>query len=323
MIKGEWYITYHFHLSLVIYHLSFSVAHLVFNFFVFRFSFFVSFRTFAPMKKFIALLKDKPRLYNIVANDDTPAGKVFDITVMVAIVISILVAFVESKPAVVGHFKTVLTVLEYVLTFFFTIEYVLRLYSSPDTKKEALNIFSIIDLLAILPLYLSFIPCLSTTRYFFILRVFRLMRIFRVLRLFTFINEGFLLLESIKKSLHKIAVYFLFVLILVTILGTIMFMVEGGQPGTQFTDIGTSIYWAIVTLTTVGYGDITPVTLIGRMLSSFIMILGYTIIAVPTGIVSATMIDTTNKKGSNGRCPRCNQKTDLKANYCKHCGERL
>lgn len=275
------------------------------------------------MKKLIALLKDKPRLHNIIAGSDTTAGKAFDITVMVAIVVSILVAFVETMPTVSGHMKDVLQVLEYVLTFFFTIEYVLRIYSAPDRCREASNIFSVIDLLAILPLYLSFIPLLSTTRYFFILRVFRLIRIFRVLKLFSFINEGYLLLQSIKLSLRKIAVYFLFVVILVVILGTIMFMVEGSQPDTQFTDLLTSIYWAIVTLTTVGYGDITPVTVLGRVLSSFIMILGYTIIAVPTGIVSATMIDETRKKGSNGRCPRCNQKTDLKANYCKHCGERL
>ena len=279
--------------------------------------------TFALMKKLIALLKDKPRLYNMVSNSDTPAGKAFDITVMVAIVLSLIVAFVETKPAVVGRFKDVLTILEYVLTGFFTLEYILRLYCSPTRKEYALSFFGIIDLLATLPLYLSFIPALSSTRYFFILRVFRLLRIFRVLKLFTFINEGYLLLQSIKLSLHKILVYFLFVLILVTILGTLMFMVEGGQPGTQFTDLGTSIYWAIVTMTTVGYGDITPVTLGGRLLSGLIMILGYTIIAVPTGIVSATMIDTTQRKGKNGRCPRCNEKTDLKANYCKHCGEKL
>ena len=275
------------------------------------------------MKKMIAFLKDKPRLYNIVANSDTPMGKVFDIAVMVAIVLSLIVAFVETKPEVVGPFKDVLTVMEYVLTFFFTLEYALRLYCSPSRKEYALSFFGIIDLLATLPLYLSFIPCMSSARYFFILRAFRLIRIFRVLKLFSFINEGFLLLQSIKMSLRKIAVYFLFVLILVTILGTLMFIVESGQPGTQFTDIGTSIYWAIVTLTTVGYGDITPVTIVGRFLSGIVMILGYTIIAVPTGIVSATMIDETKRKGKNGRCPRCNEKTDLKANYCKHCGERL
>ena len=275
------------------------------------------------MKKLIALLKDKPRLYNIVFNSDTQAGKAFDIAVMAAIVISLIVAFVETKPAVMGRFKDVLTILEYVLTFFFTIEYALRLYCSPRPKDYALSFFGIIDLLATLPLYLSFIPCLSSARYFFIVRVFRLIRIFRVLKLFSFINEGHLLMQSIKLSLKKIMVYFLFVLILVTIIGTLMFIVEGGRPNTEFTDIGTSIYWAIVTLTTVGYGDITPVTVIGRLLSSLVMILGYTIIAVPTGIVSATMIDETKRKGKNGRCPRCNEKTDLRANYCKHCGEKL
>ena len=275
------------------------------------------------MKKLIALLKDKERLYNIVFNSDTKAGKAFDISVMIAIILSLVVAFVETKPAVMGRFKDVLTVMEYILTFFFTIEYILRLYCSPRPKDYAFSFFGIIDLVATLPLYLSFIPYLSSARYFFILRVFRLLRIFRVLKLFSFINEGHLLLQSIRLSFRKILVYFLFVLILVTIIGTLMFMVEGGQPGTQFTDIGTSIYWAIVTLTTVGYGDITPVTIVGRLLSSIVMILGYTIIAVPTGIVSATMIDETKRKGKNGRCPRCNQKTDLKANYCKNCGEKL
>ncbi len=254
------------------------------------------FTNFAPMKKFIALLKDKERLYNIVFNSDTKAGKAFDISVMIAIVLSLIVAFIETKPAVMGRFKDVLTILEYILTFFFTIEYILRLYCSPRPKDYALSFFGVIDLLATLPLYLSFIPCLSSARYFFIVRVFRLIRIFRVLKLFAFINEGYLLLQSIRLSLRKILVYFLFVLILVTIIGTLMFIVEGNQPGTQFTDIGTSIYWAIVTLTTVGYGDITPVTLVGRLLSSIVMILGYTIIAVPTGIVSATMIDEPNAR---------------------------
>jgi voltage-gated potassium channel len=275
------------------------------------------------MKKFNIFPKDKMRLNNIVGNSDSRAGRVFDIVVMVAIIISLLVAFVETQPAVVGRFKDVLTVLEYVLTIFFTLEYILRIYCSSKPRNYIFSFFGIIDLLATLPLYLSFIPCLSSARYLFILRVFRLTRIFRVLKLFAFINEGYLLMQSIRLSLRKILVYFLFVIILVIILGTLMFMVEGGQPGTQFTDLGASIYWAIVTLTTVGYGDITPVTLVGRFLSGIVMILGYTIIAVPTGIVSATMIDETKRRGRDGRCPRCNEKTDLKANYCQHCGERL
>ena len=275
------------------------------------------------MKKFIALLKDKERLYNIVFNSDTKAGKAFDISVMIAIVLSLIVAFIETKPAVMGRFKDVLTILEYILTFFFTIEYILRLYCSPRPKDYALSFFGVIDLLATLPLYLSFIPCLSSARYFFILRVFRLIRIFRVLKLFAFINEGYLLLQSIRLSLRKILVYFLFVLILVTIIGTLMFIVEGNQPGTQFTDIGTSIYWAITTLSTVGYGDITPVTTVGRFLSSFIMLLGYTLIAVPGGIVTASFIDTTNDPVRNGRCPRCDAKVRKGDKFCSQCGEKL
>ena len=138
-----------------------------------------------------------------------------------------------------------------------------------------------------------------------------------------FAYEGYILMQSLKKSLTKIAVYFLFVLILVTCLGTLMFMVESSVPNTQFTDLATSVYWAIVTMTTVGYGDITPVTPIGRLLSAFVMLLGYTIIAVPTGIVTATIIDETQKKPNDGRCPRCGSNVRVKDRYCSHCGEKL
>ncbi len=255
---------------------------------------------------------------------------------MIAIALCIVMASLESVVKVddfsfqalvnmelngVGILKASIIVLEYVLSILFAIEYVLRVYCSPVKREYVLSFFGIIDLLATLPQLLSvFFPPL---RYLSLMRTFRLFRIFRVLKLFSFINEGYLLLESIRKSLTKILVYFMFVVVLVCILGTIMYIVESGTPGTLFTSIPTSIYWAIVTLTTVGYGDITPVTALGKFLSGIVMILGYTIIAVPTGIVSATMIDTTKKKGKDGRCPRCNEKTDLNANYCKHCGERL
>ena len=282
------------------------------------------------------LLKDKKRLHDIVSNDDTPAGKTFDLMVMSAIVVSLILAFVESSLRVdeftmedlmthslskAGWFKLGLTAMEYLLTLFFTIEYALRVYCEPRKRDYVLSFFGIVDFLATIPQLLSiFVPQL---KYLTIMRSFRLVRIFRVLKLFTFINEGYLLLESIKRSMNKLIVYFLFVTVMVVVLGTVMFMVENGSPGSSFDSIPDSIYWAIVTLTTVGYGDITPVTMLGKIISSMIMILGYTIIAVPTGIVSATMIDETKKKGKNGRCPRCNQKTDLNANYCKHCGEKL
>lgn len=273
------------------------------------------------IKEKIGKLLDKKKLYQVIFESDTKAGKAFDVVVMIAIVISLVVALVESMPKVGGHFKYTLKLLEYVLTAFFTIEYILRLYCSPKKREYALSFFGIIDLISTLPLYISFI--FPTARYMFIFRSFRLIRVFRVFKLFAFINEGYLLMQSIKMSLKKIFVYFLFVLILVVAIGTVMYIVEGDLPNSQFTDIPTSIYWAIVTLTTVGYGDITPVTVLGRLLSGVVMILGYTIIAVPTGIVSATMIDETKKKGSRGRCPRCGEKTNLKANYCQHCGEKL
>lgn len=288
------------------------------------------------LKNFIALLKDRQRLHGVIFNDDTVVGKTFDLCVMSAIVLSLVLAFVESSLKVdefslheimagsltkVGWFKFALTILEYMLTLFFTIEYALRVYCEPRRRDYTLSFFGIVDFMATIPQLLSiFIPSL---KYLSIVRTIRLIRIFRVLRLFTFINEGYLLIESVKRSINKLIVYFLFVTVLVVVLGTVMFMIEGNIPGTTFRSIPDSIYWAIVTLTTVGYGDITPVTVAGKIISSMIMILGYTIIAVPTGIVSATMIDETKKKGRNGRCPRCNEKTDLNANYCKHCGERL
>ena len=288
------------------------------------------------MKKFFEIIMDKRRLYRILFEGTDPLSRPVDIIIMVAIGLCIIMASLESVVKVddfsfqalinmelsgTGILKASIIVLEYVLGILFTIEYILRIYCSPIKRVYVLSFFGIIDFLATVPQLLSiFFPPL---RYLALMRTFRLFRIFRVLKLFSFLNEGYLLLESIRKSLVKILVYFMFVVVLVCILGTIMYIVESGTPNTLFTSIPTSIYWAIVTLTTVGYGDITPVTALGKFLSGIVMILGYTIIAVPTGIVSATMIDTTKKKGKDGRCPRCNEKTDLNANYCKHCGEKL
>jgi len=288
------------------------------------------------IKEIKKLLKDKNRLRGIIDNDDTKEGKAFDLMVMGAIGISVILAFVESSVNVdefsfndvitksltkAGWFKLTLTVLEYILTAFFTIEYALRLYVAEKKKDYALSFFGIVDFLATIPQLLSiFIPQL---KYLTMMRSFRLIRIFRVLKLFAFINEGYLLLESIRKSMTKLIVYFLFVSVLVCVLGTVMFIVEGNMPGTTFRSIPDSIYWAIVTLTTVGYGDITPVTVLGKVIASMIMILGYTIIAVPTGIVSATIIDVSKKKPVNNKCDRCGTKLTPGARYCHRCGERI
>ena len=264
---------------------------------------------------------EKEVLREVIFGTDTRAGHRFDLFLMVAIAVSLVVAFVETLQHLPPTVKLVLTVTEFVLTVMFTIEYIARLYCAENRRAYALSFFGITDLLAILPPYLSFF--LPGARYMLMLRSIRFIRIFRVFRLFSFINEGFLLMQALRKSLHKIAVYFLFVLILVICLGTLMFIVESSEPNSAFTDIGTSIYWAIVTMTTVGYGDITPVTMLGRLLSAFVMLLGYTIIAIPTGIVSATFIDETQKAAKDGRCPRCDSKVRKSDKYCSHCGEKL
>ena len=264
---------------------------------------------------------EKEELYKILFEADTPKGRKFDIVLMVMISLSIVISFIETIPSLAHTFQFALEILEYIVTFFFTVEYIARIYCSPRPKDYILSFFGIIDLIATLPPYLSYF--LPNARYMLILRTIRFIRIFRIFKLFSLINEGYILMYSLKKSLNKIAVYFMFVLILVTCLGTLMYMVESGHPDTRFTDLGTSVYWAIVTMTTVGYGDITPVTPIGRLLSAFVMLLGYTIIAVPTGIVTATIIDETKDKPKDGRCPRCGEKIRKTDRYCSHCGEKL
>ena len=247
---------------------------------------------------------EKEQLYKILFESDTPRGRAFDIVLMVVISLSILVSFIETIPSLAHTFRLLLEISEYLFTFFFTLEYIARVYCSPRPRDYVL----------------SFLP---NARYMILFRTFRFIRIFRIFKLFSLINEGYMLMNSLRKSINKISVYFLFVLILVTCLGTLMYMVESGHPDTKFTDLATSVYWAIVTMTTVGYGDITPVTPIGRLLSAFIMLLGYTIIAVPTGIVTANIIDETKEKPKDGRCPRCGDEVRDNDRYCSHCGEKL
>ncbi|MCR5180228.1 MAG: ion transporter [Bacteroidaceae bacterium] len=264
---------------------------------------------------------EKERLRQLIFDDNTPAGRRFEIVLTVAIAISLLILFTESMSNIPHWLKLTLGGLEILLTLLFTIEYIARLYCAESRKGYALSAWGIIDLLAVLPPYLTFF--FPGARYMLIFRSIRFIRIFRIFRLFAFLNEGELLLKAIGRSIHKIAVYFLFVFILVICLGTLMFIIENGHPDSSFSDIWTSIYWAITTLSTVGYGDITPVTPLGRMLSSFIMLLGYTLIAVPGGIVTASFINTTNDPVRDGRCPRCDNKVHKTDKYCSQCGEKL
>lgn len=265
--------------------------------------------------------KLKHKIYVIIFESDTPMGKLFDVALIGFIVLSILVVIAESIKSwdtVIGPY---LRVSEYVFTFFFTLEYVLRLYCSPQPRKYALSFFGIVDLLATLPLYIGWL--FGTARYLLVIRTFRLIRVFRIFKLFNYLNEGNFLLRSLVFSSRKIIVFFLFVLILVTSIGTLMYMIEGQRPGTSFNNIPNSIYWAIVTMTTVGYGDITPETPLGRFFSAIVMLLGYTIIAVPTGIVSASMIQEHRRRVAL-KCPHCGKDGhEDGAAYCKYCGGKL
>lgn len=263
----------------------------------------------------------KQRIYSIVFESDTPKGKLFDIILIGSITLSVLLVILESMHIFPHSAYLALRITEYILTFFFTVEYLARIYCLKQPRKYIFCFFGIVDLLATLPVYLSFF--LHGSHYLLVIRAFRLIRVFRIFKLFTFINEGNLLLRSLWISAPKISIFFFFVLILVTSMGTVMYMIEGNVPDSQFNNIPNSIYWAIVTMTTVGYGDITPVTPTGRFLSAVIMLIGYTIIAVPTGIVSATMVSE-HKKQEKRRCPRCHRDGhEFEALYCKYCGARL
>lgn len=275
-------------------------------------------------RKWQNLLHDtqlKHKIYVIIFESDTPMGKLFDVALIVLIVLSILVVIAESIRSWDPILGPYLRASEYVFTFFFTLEYVLRLYCSPSPRKYALSFFGIVDLLATLPLYIGWF--FGTARYLLVIRTFRLIRVFRVFRLFDYLDEGHVLLNSLKYSSRKIIVFFLFVLILVISIGTLMYMIEGRQPGSAFNNIPNSIYWAIVTMTTVGYGDITPETALGRFLSAAVMLLGYTIIAVPTGIVSVSLIHEQRRRKAM-KCPHCGKDGhEEEAAYCKYCGGKL
>ena len=227
----------------------------------------------------------KQRIYSIVFESDTPKGKLFDIILIGSITLSVLLVILESMHIFPHSAYLALRITEYILTFFFTVEYLARIYCLKQPRKYIFSFFGIVDLLATLPVYLSFF--LHGSHYLLVIRAFRLIRVFRIFKLFTFINEGNLLLRSLWISAPKISIFFFFVLILVTSMGTVMYMIEGNVPDSQFNNIPNSIYWAIVTMTTVGYGDIYPTSEIGRIVSMMSSFMGIAIVALPTGIITA------------------------------------
>lgn len=271
--------------------------------------------------------KIKNILYEIIFGTETTWGKMFDVALIIAIALSVLMTIFQTFIEITW-LRSTLIVFEIIFTVFFTAEYVLRIYCSPEPKKYIFSFFGIVDLLSILPVYLGIFY--HGARYMIVLRAFRLVRVFRVFKLFNFLNEGNVLLRSLQKSAKKIMVFFLFVFIVNICLGTIMYMVESSVGNPAFNNIPNGIYWSIVTMTTVGYGDITPISTLGKFISACVMLFGYTIIAVPTGIVTATMADENNRIKAMRRgkkvniCPRCRyEESDLKANYCRQCGASL
>ena len=255
----------------------------------------------------------------IIFGVETRWGKAFDVVLLWAIVASLVAIMFESIPTFREHHGTSLYIIEWGFTIFFTLEYLLRLWVTEKSREYAFSFLGVIDLLAIIPTYLSLI--VAGSHFLLVIRAIRLLRVFRILKLVRYLKGAQMLITAMKSSKEKIFVFLTSVVTLAVILGTLMYMVEGGESG--FDSIPRSIYWAIVTLTTVGYGDITPSTTIGQFLAALIMILGYSIIAVPTGIVSVEVAKA-SKESTNGQCSRCGESEHLpESRFCHKCGERI
>ncbi|MDD4979258.1 MAG: ion transporter [Gallionella sp.] len=262
----------------------------------------------------------RDNVYRVIFEADTPAGKLFDIVLVVSIIISVLAVMLDSVASIHARWETELVFLEWLFTIVFTVEYFARLVSVHKASGYAFSFMGIVDLLSTLPSYIGLF--MSGGSYAMSLRLLRLLRIFRVLKLSYYLEESHVMARALAASKRKLLVFLLSILTLVMILGTIMFTVEGPENG--YSSIPESIYWAIVTLTTVGYGDIAPKTALGQTIASMVMILGYAIIAVPTGIVTAELTRAQADRNLVIACPRCMlEGHDFSAVYCRRCGEQL
>lgn len=281
-----------------------------------------SFFPFKPMSK-IEKARFKQRLFDTIFEANTRQGKIFDVTLLFVILLSVLLVMLDSIPSINARYHKILNILELIITILFTIEYALRIYSVRKPWKYIFSFYGIIDILAIIPFYLGFF--FPPSRYLANIRILRLLRVFRIFKLTRFTHGRNVLLLGLKESRNKIIVFLSFVLLIVIVIGSIMYMVEGNHPESGFTSIPISIYWAIVTLTTVGYGDIAPVTSFGQLIASIVMIIGYGIIAVPTGIVTLEINRAAKKIPNNTEvCPSCGDDYHLDgAIYCKTCGNKL
>ncbi|MGB4398426.1 MAG: ion transporter [Daejeonella sp.] len=270
-----------------------------------------------PVKKIELDEKDeaslKNRLFIIVFGNNTKLGRRFDIILLWLILASVLAVMLESIPTIGPRNLTFFLAVEIFFTAIFSLEYLVRIWVSPHRRKYIFSFWGLVDLLSILPtlLYLLF----PAYRYLLIIRSLRLLRVFRIAKLVKFVNEGQALGEGLRSSFYKISTFLFTVMITVIVMGTVMYVVEG--PENEFTSIPQSIYWAIITITTVGYGDIVPQTVVGKLISSVVMIIGYAIIAVPTGIFTAAMVKAASHRKE---CEICKYANDMNAKYCSGCG---
>ena len=267
---------------------------------------------------------DAPRwrrlLYEVIFEADTFSGRLFDVGLILTIGLSVATVMLDSVEAINADHGGLLYGIEWFFTILFTIEYILRLLCVRRPGWYATSFFGAVDLVAIVPTYLSiFVP---GSQYLLVIRVLRVVRVFRVLKLAQYLGESNLLVEALRASRHKVVVFLVAVLSLVIILGSLMYLVEGRENG--FTSLPRSVYWAIVTMTTVGYGDISPQTDLGQVLAAVIMIIGYGIIAVPTGIVTVELSHASERRHKSVSCPSCRATGhDADAKHCKYCGGRL
>ena len=265
----------------------------------------------------------RARLHEIIFEAETPVGKAFDVLLLAAILLSVLAAMLETVEVVHDAFGPLMYWIEWFFTILFTIEYIFRISCVRHPIRYATSFYGIVDLLAVLPTYLSLI--IAGTQSLLVIRVLRLLRIFRVFKLARYLRASSVLWEALKASRPRIAVFLLTVFTLVIIVGTLMYLIEGPKNG--FTSIPRAIYWAVVTMTTVGYGDIAPRTVLGQALAAIVMIMGYGIIAVPTGIFSVELVAAARQKErtvSTQVCPGCAKEGhEADAVHCKFCGSRL
>lgn len=270
------------------------------------------------MKK---LKKKKQQFLAILFNSETKIGKSFDIILLFLILLSVVTVVVESVGEYALKYGSLFFGLELIFSLIFSLEYILRLMSAKKALNYAKSYYGIIDLVSILPIYISFF--FSGTGSFLVIRGLRILRVFRIFKLTKYLTQGHQIVEALKRSRPKITVFFVFVLLLVTIIGSLMYLVEA-KSNPDFDNIPRSVYWAIVTLTTVGYGDITPNSPMGQGLASVVMILGYSVIAVPTGIITSELNQQARRKYSAQICASCfHEAHDSDASYCKKCGKNL